>query len=65
MADFGTALKAFSKRFRLLVAGVVFLGLILALWLCNLLFEDVVLTKVKEASVQHHWEISTKLLYIC
>lgn len=53
-----------ARRFRLIVGAVLLLVLLALLWLCNLLFEDYVVTKFKEANVSHHWEIGAKILYL-
>jgi hypothetical protein len=53
-----------ARRFRLIIGAVILLVLLVFLWLCNLLFEDYVVTTFKEATVSHHWEIGAKIIYL-
>jgi hypothetical protein len=53
-----------ASRFRLIVGAGILLALLGFLWLCNLLFEDYVVTTFKEATVSHHWEIGAKIIYL-
>jgi hypothetical protein len=53
-----------GKRFHLIVAAAVLITLAALFWILNLVIEDYVLMLVKEASVAHHWDLYTRVLYL-
>lgn len=56
--------KRVAKRFHLIVATVVLLGLMFIFWMGSLLLEDYILSRVKQANAEHHWDWYTRFIYI-